>query len=179
MPKARTPKKLPEHMKPLPDVCKEGDLEMRMKSLFLNHNARLKKKRAVLNSFEDIFNQAGNPLSAWDAFILARKWELPIPEWVYNYLEKSADRLLRTKNTPADVLWALGFEQGDGPSAWRQYHRFQIRETALAHVLQRAIEEPKYSIDDLCFEAVEVVKKKWGQEVEWDSIKKWYYAVIE
>jgi len=180
MPKQRTPKNLPESMEMVPAWIddKTKDVGDRLKDFFTRHNNIRRKKKLWLDEvFQRDFAETGNPLAAWDAFLLARKMKEPIPGWVLEYLEMVADRLLRPNNTASRTAWCLGFQGGAGPGPWKQYLSYQVRRTAIAHMRRKAKTQPEKAIDDLCVEVVGEVKKRWGVTVEWDTIKRWYYEM--
>jgi hypothetical protein len=83
-------------------------------------------------------------------------------------------RLLDAAKEAKDLLVCLGFEKGPGPGPWKGYLAYQMKRTALAHVLNVLEKNPDLSIDDACTQAVEVVKKRWGKELQWDTIREWY-----
>jgi hypothetical protein len=52
------------------------------------------KRWAILFERERKFRHYKNPVAAWDAYAFARRENLPIPPFVYDYLDASAKRLL-------------------------------------------------------------------------------------
>ena len=135
-----------------------------------------KKRESFLEVFREDFEKTGNPLAAWDAYLLAREDGKPVPEWVLEYFDMVGKRLLKTsKHKATDLPHCLGFQRGAGPGPWKQYRDYRIKQTAMAFVMRRAVESPDVSIDDICTAAVEVIADKWGVKIEWDTIKRWYY----
>lgn len=175
MGKKRTPKPVPEYYEKLPEVKKEGDAKAQLRSFVAREKDRLAKRKLLLGVFHDDFTETGNPLSAWDAFMEARYLKGPIPEWVLEYFDNVGKRLLKAKNTTDDLARCLGFQRGPGPGEWKQYRTLQMKRIACAHILTRTKEDPKVPIEDLCVEAVEKVWERWGVDVEWPTIKRWYY----
>ncbi len=57
-----------------------------------------KAQKEQLLYLERGYDETKNPLWAWDARSLARKWRLPVPEWVENYLDQAGEDLLIVEN---------------------------------------------------------------------------------
>ena len=56
--------------------------------------------------FEDRYKRSDNPLCAWEAFRFAKRFALPIPDWVLDYLYHSADKLLNISGGLGDKTQA-------------------------------------------------------------------------
>jgi hypothetical protein len=84
---------------------------------------------SVLRELEDDFGRDGNPVHAWEAFAVARRYGIDRPEWVEDFLTDVADRILEIRDEVADgkptkreaqrVGKALGFgKDGPGQGGW-------------------------------------------------------------
>lgn len=184
--------------KPLPErygkaVPKNTPKSLQLKAWMETEDARFFGAKKWIELFHDDFENIGNPLAAWDAFMVAREYNEPIPDWVLEYLEMVGKRLLKAENTSSALPHCLGFLKDSGPGPWKEYHLLQIRRTALSYVYRTAIEEPEKPIDDICVDAVEIVRKRWGtvgkakrgermerdglEDLSWGTIKRWYHEL--
>jgi len=169
MPKKRVDKPVPEPFQPVPTSWKNGEPKSRLLECF-SYEPIKKKRRSLLDIFRKDFKEIKNPLSVWDAYAIARADGEPVPSWVLEYFDKVAKRLLNPKKKAKDIPRALMFYDAAGPGPFKQYHSFQIRRTALIHVLNALKKTPDLSIENASFAAVEAVEKRWGVSVEWNTI---------
>ena len=44
------------------------------------------------------YEDTGNPLAAWDAYLMARRKGEPVPDFVFEYLDRVAENLLKAEN---------------------------------------------------------------------------------
>lgn len=178
----RTIKEIPAHLKYLTPLSDEkGDSDEYLESWFPGGNADLKREKALHESRQILFEKTKNPLFAWDIYSRSRRKETPVPEWVMEYLDGVARRMLKAENKSADLPEILGFHQdkkarNGGRQAWKQYHDFVIREEAMGHVLNYLSDNPNKTIDDACIYAAQHTFERWGVERKWDTIKKWYHT---
>ncbi|MBW2631262.1 MAG: hypothetical protein JRC90_05790 [Deltaproteobacteria bacterium] len=183
--------------KPLPErygkaVPKDTPKSLQLKAWMETEDARLFGSQKWIELFHDDFKNTENPLAAWDAFMVARKYNEPVPTWVLEYLEKVGKQLLKAENTSSDLPHCLGFMKDSGPGPWKEYHLLQIRRTALSYVYKAAIEEPEKSLFDICYDAAEAVKMRWGAvgrakrgtrtdyedaDLSGDTILRWYHEL--
>jgi len=182
MSRKRKSKPVPDHLKPIEGVSwKKGEPEPfeKLKDYFQRvSNASIAERRLKwLSVFREDFEAEGNPLCAWDAYLLSRKDGVPVPEWVLQYFDMVGKRLLDAKRKAKDLPLCLGFETGPGPGPWKGYLVYQIRRTAMTHILNLLEKHPETSIDDACAQAVDIVKSRWGKELESETIKGWYKVI--
>ena len=60
--------------------------------------------------YEELYREYGNPLWAWKALLAVRKAELPVPDWVMQYLARSGESLVNA-GSQSEVARALGFSR--------------------------------------------------------------------
>ncbi len=77
------------------------------------------------------YEQTENPMWAWSAIGSALDHELPLPEWLKNYLLESYALLMRAAGDdsatyPKRVLAALGFRRRPGNDDLREYHQEMV-----------------------------------------------------
>lgn len=177
----RTKKEIPAHLKyltPLPD--EKADPEEYFDSWFPGGKADLEREKALHESRQILFKETKNPLFAWDIYSRSRRKETPVPEWVMEYLDGVARRMLKSENKTADLPEIFGFHQdkktrNGGRQAWGQYRQRCIREEAVGHALNYLSVNPNKTIDDACLEAAKRTFEKWGETRECETIKKWYH----
>ena len=180
MPKKRTNKTIPEHLKAIERTNLPENASNQKKAKAYNDWAGRYYERMQLQLdevLENEFYEIGNPLFAWDAYALARRLEEDIPEWVLKYLDMVAKRLANPKNEVNDLGKCMGFQKGSGPGQFKEYYKFLQKRTALFHLLNELEKNPKSSVDDACKLAAKQVKRQWGVGIKQDTIKKWYYQM--
>ena len=95
----------------------------------------------LFGQFED-----GDVLAAWEAWREARKRGKPIPDWVLEYLDSCAEKLVtgppdydnRESNRPF-IANSLGFK-GSGPGPWKKRENRAKLEDAISYVHQLLVE---------------------------------------
>jgi hypothetical protein len=99
-----------------------------------------------------LFRKEENPLFLWTAYQAARKENLPLPEWVLNYLDDAANHLTSCdgKGDPwpivRDAFKLFTWGQGTMFSRFRKYH---LKYWSLNRVLTLK-EERKEELPNIC-----------------------------
>ena len=71
------------------------------------------------------YKKTNNPLFLWSVYRLCREENIAIPEWVYEYFDKCADKLLTDNDLPGDKVAplcseALGFKSLGPGTPWKE-----------------------------------------------------------
>ena len=82
---------------------------------------------AFLEIWEHRYKKSKNPLYAWLAFQQAHELDLVVPEWVLDYLLKTADDLLKISGglgnaTQSAIAEALGLKTAGAGSQFKRLH---------------------------------------------------------
>ncbi len=82
-----------------------------------------------VNLFIREFNRTQNPLFLWQAFSLCREYELPIPEDIIDWLDRTSGRLRgishKSIQGPNKPIRAIKFAMGFEAQAARQFEEFE------------------------------------------------------
>jgi len=71
-----------------------------------------------------------NPLLAWEAFQHCRKNKIAVPEWVLNYLDNTAEKLLSiqpAKGVQWDIVNACGLNTTGQGNSFTRYKKQRLR----------------------------------------------------
>jgi len=153
MPKKRQPQELPIHLQYAEKPSADDD---QIEFIVRKQKAWNERHRSLIDAAEAQFKEDGNPLHAWDIFLLCRRDKWPIPEWVFQYLEESAYRMMNYKNVSSDLPEVFGFSTPRNPNEggktkWEQYKNYVIRREAKAHVETYLHEHPENpNVSDAC-----------------------------
>ena len=176
--KARKIKKsIPAHLEQLPPVPDKKDgMEKSLFAKIKREGAANERRMELMNHLETEFSKKGNPLFAWDAYIFARRKRELIPEFVLEYFDKVAQRMMKAENKPAmNLRKIMGFRDlGGGPQEWEQYHSHVMREETICQVLNYLQQQPNASISKACEHAAEWLLKKCGIKRKTGTIEGWY-----
>ena len=79
------------------------------------------------------YKKTNNPLFLWSVYRLCREENIAIPEWVYEYFDKCADKLLTDNDLPGDKVAplcseALGFKSLGPGTPWKEVKK-EIRKS--------------------------------------------------
>lgn len=159
----------------LSEIVKDGSVEEKIKSHFEQIEVIRRQQKRVLEGLRIDYEKTLNPLAAWDAFLFAQELNVPIPEWVLKYLRSTAKLLMRVDNTTRDLAWCFGLDSEGGPGPWKTYRSYRIRLEALSHVVTQINQGTDRSVDDICSEAACIVESKWGVEVNFETVRQWFY----
>ncbi|ADH86823.1 hypothetical protein [Desulfurivibrio alkaliphilus] len=162
-----------------------ADIAYRLKDVILDEMEAEQASPWIASYLEDVlradYEKTRNPLIAWHAYHHARALRKPVPEWVLEYLDKSAKRLLNPDNQPKDIPALLGFMRanslGGGAQAFKQWETYYIQLIAvliLSHIMGS---NPDMSIEKACELTEPFVEKMSKGRITADmfTIKKWYY----
>ena len=169
---------LPNHPLLLPEIPEKGPPGDRLKAALKRVElSRLGKLRA-LDGFRLDYEETGNPLAAWDAFLFARENNLPLPEWVLKYLDGTARRLLRADNNASVLGWCFGFDSSGGPGPWQQYrtHRMKLlAASCIAHRVNADASEKMNGKNGIFDDAAQLLRDQWEQEINPETVQQWAY----
>ena len=169
----------PNYPLQVPEVPDKGPFEDRLKTYFNREIVIQQQEKRTLGGLKLDYEDTGNPLAAWDAYLFARGKNLPLPGWVLEYLDGTAKRLLRADNTKETLPWCFGFDTSGGPGPWRQYKGYLIRRDAIAFVISRINAGDSRPVADICDDASKEIEKRWGVEIDWETISQWFYRNSE
>jgi hypothetical protein len=118
--------------------------------------------------FHEDVKKIGNTLSVWDAYIIARKAQVSIPDWILEYFDRVARKMLIEENRTEDLAQILGFKwkpelRGGGAGPWKQYRSFHVRNNAIATVKDLLRRFPNLSIDETCKKAARITEERWPE----------------
>lgn len=138
---------------------------------------------AILNRILDVhrkrFEHSGNPLSAWDAFLLARWWKEPIPEWVLAYFEEAAEKLCKIPQgkIPGHVMAALGINS-KGRSSFARYTHELTRWRVVRRAAQLHEAKPSRALEQIYMTVAEEFHDK-GIILNIRTIEEWFRELHE
>ena len=121
--------------------------------------------------FENRYKRSDNPLCAWEAFRFAKRFDLPIPDWVLDYLYDSADALLNISGglgdkTQAAIAEALQLKTDGGGSQFKRLQDLNrniwmtaVMRTWLKNCPPRTVQEIKEEVAQMFNISVSNVEK--------------------
>ena len=132
----------------------------------------------LIEHLEEEFREEGNPLAAWEALLISRKAEIPIPEWVNVYFEGSARRLFEkppkgNNPAPAHILASLGMSTYGKGNIFSRYFAVHDREEVVKAVLRKVKEDPRKDLEQHYSAVAEEMKEK-GKNISNVTIAKWF-----
>lgn len=133
--------------------------------------AREYELQCGLDSLHSIYLETSNPLAAWDAYQLARKKKVPVPEWVMEYLDRSACNLL-APNRLDDVGHCLELKPKTKPKNSRPFSQYDTSSKHRAAVL--AVKYELLFNHTKVESACEAVAERLNEDFL--TIKHWYNA---
>jgi hypothetical protein len=157
------------HRKPIPKkTWKRGEPEEKLKEVVKGISDLVARRKAWLQYLGKEFEDTHNPLCPWDARSMARKWGLPVPRWVEEYLDRAGKKLLHAENKTEILSLAFGFKADTGGSSqFRQYELRHAKEyaLALAEDLIRQGEQVDWAIGKAAHEAEKALQIPLSSEV--------------
>lgn len=121
------------------------------------------------------YEESKNPLWAWHAYITAREVKTKVPEWVMQYLDGVANGLLSHENKLADCALHLGFDlKGGGKNPFKQILDGVFRSMAVREVRRQLAENPGMTVDAACETVNNGLLRVCQQQVDIDTLKRWY-----
>ena len=166
------------HLTP-PEVPANGSVEDRLKAYFTGQDVIQRQKKRSLDGFRLDYEETGNPLAVWDAYLFVRENSLPLPEWILKYLDGAARRIMRTDNRANKLSWCFGFDSSGGPGPWKRYKSYRERIIAISYVIDQINKNDGKSMDDIFFDAAQCVEDEWGTEIGFETVKQWFYRNAE
>lgn len=134
-----------------------------------------KKRISWLEALYKEYCASENPLCVWDAWSLSRKWRLPVPEWVLEYMDGTAKLLLVVENKVEDIPRFLGFKTRLGRRTPFIHYR-DLRARSFAVTRAKAILEKDPQSRTAFADAAQAVSEEYGVEVSEATVQKWYYS---
>jgi hypothetical protein len=129
-----------------------------------------------LSYIEESYRKDKNPLLAWEAYLYARENKKPIPGWVLEYLDASAQRLFEKiprKNASNHIASAFGmYSQGKG-NVFRRFFGFKERCKVVLSIMQKIQEDKKMNLSQICGDIASELEKT-GRLVSNVTVEKWY-----
>lgn len=160
----------------------EGDLQTIFKGRFDEYQFR-----QHLRHLEEEFKEEKNPLSAWQALLVAREHRKPVPEWVLQYLAKSAEWLFTFRKgrppgkgeTAGHVLAALGMDSVGKGNVFTRFYDSRDRETVVKAVFREIKKDPTEDWTEIYTRVADQVEAVWeGGREEKDQVLRQYYTQI-
>ncbi len=162
-----------------PEVPESGPVEVRLKAYFRGLDIIQQQKKRSLDGFKLDYEETGNPLAVWDAYQFVRENSLPLPEWILKYLDGTAKRLMRTDNKANKLDWCFGFDSSGGSGPWKQYKSYRERIIAISYVIDQINKNDGKPMDDIFRGAAQCVKEEWGTDINFETVKQWFYRNAE
>jgi hypothetical protein len=129
-----------------------------------------------LSYIEESYKKEKNPLLAWEAYLYARKQKKEIPDWVFAYLDASAQRLFEnipSRNASTHIASAFGmYSQGKG-NIFSRFIGYKERCKVVLTVMKKIQENRNMSVSQICGEVATELNKK-GKLVSNVTVEKWY-----
>lgn len=132
---------------------------------WFEHGLRgIKFRQELLEYLRQGYTETKNPLYPWDARSLAQRWQLPVPEWVKEYLDRANRELLNPENKIKDIAKVFGFDGNAGSaSLFKQYQRQRALDEAVA-VTNAILRNRSVTLEEAIKEA-EQVGVKYGVDL--------------
>lgn len=144
------------------------------------HFGLLDRREKIIIELERKYRAEGNPLAAWDAYVLCREWGKTIPEWVLQYLDRSAKRLMSAipgkvsgKKPPDHVLESFGMKTRGKGNSFSRHLESIMRHVVVRMVLEKINENPKRMKAYIFSEVAEELEKK-KRFMSNVTVEKWY-----
>jgi hypothetical protein len=121
--------------------------------------------RYLIEDLKDYYEKLGNPLFVWEAYQVARKWDIPLPDWVLKYLDEAAEGLLYQpvgEKTFEVVFQAFKIptgRQGQG-TIFSQFPNVNIGLRIVHAIYYLRKEKPNLNLEEVFYE----VREKFNKE---------------
>jgi hypothetical protein len=115
-------REIPEHARPIEKkTWRKGEPLEKQKEVLESLRELVRRRKAWLEYLDGEYQEYQNPYCAWDAFLLADRWGLPLSPAIREYFLTCGKTVMKTSRTK-DIPFALGFggRRGKG-SLLRQY----------------------------------------------------------
>lgn len=164
----------------------EVDMTRRRKIPPLEESRRIRRdtnpawRWRILEAHRKRFEHGGNPLSAWDAFLLARRMKEPIPEWVLAYFEKAGEALCKLPKgkTSSHVMTALGIQTRGKGNAFSRYLDEITRWRVVRRCVQLHEEKPGWAYEQIYMDVANEFYDK-GVDLQIRTIEEWFRELHE
>jgi len=130
-----------------------------------------------LAKFEEGYHRERNPLYAWEAYFLARKYKLGIPEWVLEYLDRTAFRLFEKppkKDASRYIAKALNLHTRGKGNIYSRYFDLQDRLRAVEAVIRKIKKSPQEDLEQIYCEVAEEETDCSGKPISNVTVGKWF-----
>lgn len=150
--------------------AKDGDSFETVDDMFTHFFQGKKLRQEFLEYLRQGYAETDNPLFAWDARSLARKWKLSVPEWVEEYLDWANKQVLHSDNKAADVA---GFFNLGGNRSRTQFRSYLTR-----RAMDKAVDfmndyiREGIGVEKALGEAVRQIEDLWGIKVKEGEVRK-------
>lgn len=131
----------------------------------------------ALKTFEEGYRKDGNPLYAWEAYLLARWYKLGIPEWVLGYLEDAAFRLFEKppkKDASRHISKALKLHTRGKGNVYTRYFDLRDRLHVVRAVIQKIEENPQEDLEQIYSVIAEEETDRSGRAISNVTVGKWF-----
>ena len=139
-----------------------------------------------MGTLHNIYKDKGNALAAWDAYKIARDLKMkPIPEWVLEYLDETAFRLLKSDRKIRHLARCLQFPPvSGGPGVFKQYLSERVKITAILAVFEAHNGRRRMTYSKAFSYAADEVSKRWpqyqdGKKLYPSTIKRWFWKMTK
>ena len=144
---------------------------------FLRKLIDMGRTGGLLDNFEEGFRKEGNPLYAWEAYLLARWHKLGIPEWVLEYLDSTAFRLFEKppkKDASRYIAKALNLHTRGKGNIYSRYFDLQDRLRVVRTVLKKVEKNPEDNLEQIYCEVAEEETERSGIIISNVTVGKWF-----
>jgi len=128
-----------------------------------------------MNYLYDCYKNESNSLFAWRAYQYARQAAKPVPQWFFDYLDKTATELINlTGRNPksGELKAALEIYTSGGPAAFRSYKDVLKRNYGKS-LMERLLSNPARNRTEIYRTVASQIEKLTGQGTDEDAVRKW------
>jgi hypothetical protein len=132
----------------------------------------------LIEEMKEQYENEKNPLFVWEAYQIARKWDIPLPEWVLKYLDDAAEELLdrppgyKTSEALFEAFKIPKGQKGQG-SIFSRYENIKLGYRIVYNICSLRKEKPNLSLEEV-FDEVRKSFKNEGIVYSEHNFKKWY-----
>ena len=180
MPKQSKQKHIPLHRKLLTKYEPKVDMA---EDIVRSFDGLIKRRESFLQELEKAYDKSENPMFAWTAWDYARGLKLPIPPWVFEYLDGCARALVDSPRNDKisddefhtikmDIPALLGFSS---KAPFVRFREWYIKLDAVSFV--RTILELDSKSKTAFRQAADMVKERYGEDRSERTIKNWHNEI--
>lgn len=125
------------------------------------------RRNAYLEDLRIAFEKDGNPLFAWDAYLICRRRNRSVPPWVFDYLDSAATRMMSQKNTLKNLADIVGIQpqmRKGKETVWTRYSRYHFRRKAVNLVKEFLLETDDVGL--ACRRAYKKLQEMWQDRMD-------------